>query len=82
MLRNQDRGARIAVGGDELDRARQVVKIGFLILIVVVVAWSVMVGLLSEPRWAVFVDVVWKVLVLLLLSDISSKLRKHNESNR
>ncbi|HYF78553.1 MAG TPA: hypothetical protein VD973_15550 [Symbiobacteriaceae bacterium] len=57
-----------------MDRARSVLKVGALGIGVVILALLLTTSLHEELRFAGIIDFVWKVLLLLLLADISMKL--------
>lgn len=63
-----------------MDRARSVLKVGILGIGVMVLVPLLAMAMYEELRLPGMIDLVWKVLVLLLLADISLKLGYRNGS--
>lgn len=57
-----------------MDRARSVLKVGALVMGVIILITFLVMSMDGELRLSSMIDLVWKVLVLLLLADISLKL--------
>lgn len=63
-----------------MDRARSILKVGILATGVMILVPLLAMSIYEELRLPGMIDLVWKVLVLLLLADISLKLGSRNGS--
>lgn len=57
-----------------MDRARSAVKLGMLMIGAMILVPILAMSMYEELRLVGMIDLIWKVLVLLLLADISLKL--------
>jgi len=63
-----------------MDQARTVLKVGLVLLVLLVLVLMAFQYVYDAVGLYGIIDLVWKVLVLLLLADISLKLGTRNQS--
>jgi len=63
-----------------MDQARTVLKVGLVLLVLLVLVLMTFQYVYDAVGLYGIIDLVWKVLVLLLLADISLKLGTRNQS--